>query len=105
MPVLRRPEASPYDPLEGLSPGHDREDEHGEEHESDHHGQREVFVAPGGYEEGSDHGGAHGDGQGEHDGRAHKILLKYTATIRLKTKNATAADLDSERCPSSTAAM
>ena len=89
--------------LERLLPGHYGEDEHGEEHEGDHRGQREVFVTPRCHEEGGHDGGADGDGQGEQDGRAHKILLKYMATIRLKTKNARAADLDSDRCPSSTA--
>src|SRR5215203_1572843 len=66
---------SSHDRLEGLLPGHYGEDEHGEEHEGDHRGQREVFVAPGRYEEGRHHGGAPGDGQGEEDSRAHRILL------------------------------
>ena len=67
---------SSHDRLEGLLPGHYGEEEHGEEHEGDHHGQREVFMAPEvRYEEGRDHGGASGDGQGEKDGRAHRILL------------------------------
>ena len=61
--------------LESLLPGHYGEDEHGEEHEGYHHGQHEVFVAPGRYEEGCDHGGAPGDGQGEQDGHAHQRTL------------------------------
>ena len=60
------------DRLESLLPGHYGEDEHGEEHEPYHRGQGEIFVAPGRYEEGCDHRCAHGDGQGEQDGRAHQ---------------------------------
>jgi hypothetical protein len=88
-----------------LSPGHYRKDEHGEEHERHNRGHHEVFVAPRGHEEDHHHGGAQGDGQGEQEGRAYKILLKNTAAITLKRKNASAADLDSARCSSSTATM
>jgi hypothetical protein len=88
---------------ERLSPGHYRKDEQREEHERHHRGQHEIIVAPGGHEEGHHNGCAQGDGQGEQEGRAQRILLKNTAAITLKRKNARAADLDSARCSSSTA--
>ena len=86
-------------------PGHYREDEYRQEDERHHRGDQEVFIAPGGHEEGRHHGGAKGDGQGEKEGRAHKILKRNTAATRLKAKKASAADLESARWLSSTATM
>ena len=97
------PPGAPASLLQRLSPGHYREDEYRQEHERHHRAHHEIFVAPRGHEEDRHHDGAQGDGQGEKEGRAHKALRKNTAATTLKTKNASAADLERARCPSSTA--
>ena len=82
---------------QGFSPGQYREDEYRQEDERHHACDHEVFIAPGGQEEGNHHSGTKRDGQGEKEGRAHKILKRNTAATTLKAKNASAADLESAR--------
>jgi len=84
-------------PSQRFSPGQYREDEYRQEDERHHGCDHEVFIAPGGQEEGNHHGGTKRDGQGEKEGRAHKIRKRNTAATTLKAKNASAADLESAR--------